>query len=64
MCDVSADLSGLRNALIRAIGPSGVYWYVDVSVVFKFGGTELRAALSWTENVSVMNIYIAASAST
>ncbi|KDQ12455.1 hypothetical protein BOTBODRAFT_134607 [Botryobasidium botryosum FD-172 SS1] len=49
ICTVEADLSGLIGALVCHRGPMGVYWTVDFSIAFKFGGTELQAFLVWKE---------------
>jgi len=50
VCVVEADLSGMNGALISGTGPFGAYWFVRFFIVFKFGATELRASMRWSEN--------------
>ena len=55
LCTIEVDLSHLWNTsniqtLPKRLG-HGVYYNVDFDVVMLFGGTEIRAQLSWKENV-------------
>jgi len=55
VCELKADLSGLRRSLIAKLDPiTGMNYYtVDFTVAVFFGGTTLKANLRWYENVSV-----------
>ena len=54
VCTLSADLSGLRNHLKVQKGPTGQdFWTVSFRVNVMFGGTALKARLSWDEGVSI-----------
>ncbi|KAF8311659.1 uncharacterized protein EI90DRAFT_2953365 [Cantharellus anzutake] len=53
VCTISADLSRLSGALKERQGVKGKYWEVKYNIGIKFGGTELQAYLTWTENVRV-----------
>ncbi|KDQ12464.1 hypothetical protein BOTBODRAFT_34432 [Botryobasidium botryosum FD-172 SS1] len=50
ICDVAANLSGLKGALVRRTGPNGAYWTIGFSIALTFGGTELKASLVWEEH--------------
>ncbi len=54
VCEITADLSNLRSALVEKVSREhgGKYWLLDYNVVIEFGDTELHAYLEWTENVS------------
>jgi len=55
VCQLKADLSGLRRSLVAQLNPiTGVTYYtVSFTVAVLFGGTTLKANLRWYENVSV-----------
>jgi len=55
VCQLKADLSGLRRSLVPQLNPTtGVTYYtVSFTVAVLFGGTTLKANLCWYENVSV-----------
>jgi len=55
VCQLKADLSGLRQSLVAQLNPiTGVTYYtVNYTVAVLFGGTTLKANLRWYENVSV-----------
>lgn len=52
LCTVQADLSQMTGAMRPQRGRGGVQFYrQEFSVVLLFGLTELKAHLSWMENV-------------
>ena len=59
LCYVEADVS---HGFIRsgnAVGTGKPYHVVEVDVVLSLGLTELKASVSWTENVSVRLPFLA-----
>ncbi|THH13132.1 hypothetical protein EW146_g7051 [Bondarzewia mesenterica] len=54
LCGISADLFGVPRRPIR--GSRGTYYQQDFDIVLSFGLTELKAHLSWTENVRLISI--------
>ncbi|KAG8703977.1 hypothetical protein FRC08_002527 [Ceratobasidium sp. 394] len=50
ICQVEADLSGMRQALKKKTGRDGEYYYLDFSMALQFGGTELQAFVEWEQN--------------
>ncbi|KAH7883407.1 hypothetical protein F5I97DRAFT_1981501 [Phlebopus sp. FC_14] len=54
LCTVRADTSKLAKTLHAKHSTEGsIYYAIDIKVVLLFGLTELRAQVSWIENVSV-----------
>jgi hypothetical protein len=55
VCQLKADLSGLRRSLVAKWSPAREmnYYTVEFTVAVFFGGTILKANLRWYENVSV-----------
>jgi hypothetical protein len=55
VCELEADLSGLRRSLIpqRNSITGTTYYTVKFTVAVLFGGTTLKAHLRWLEDVSV-----------
>ena len=54
VCTLSADLSGLRSHWKVQKGPAGrKFWMVSFSINVRFGGTALKAKLTWDEGVSI-----------
>lgn len=51
LCQVEANLGGMRNSLIRKAGPDGSYEVLEFYLVIELGGTELCAHIEWVENV-------------
>ena len=52
MCIIHADTS--RVAKQRLLGTNGAYYYTqDFDIVLSCGLTEMKAQISWTENVSI-----------
>jgi hypothetical protein len=51
LCNVEADLSDVFNTLQPRAGPSGSYYRQEFDIVLLFGLTELKAQLSWDDNV-------------
>ncbi|KAG8792442.1 hypothetical protein FRC12_006089 [Ceratobasidium sp. 428] len=50
-CSITADISGLRNALRAETGVGGArHWSLVFEVCIRFGRTELEAFLEWNEN--------------
>jgi hypothetical protein len=60
ICEVEADLSGMRQALKKKTGRDGDYWYLDFTMALQFGGTELQAFVEWEQDVSASYIFIGA----
>ena len=57
LCTVTADTRQMANLLQPHYGMNGVLYYrLDYKVVLLFGLTELKAQISWMENVSVIFI--------
>lgn len=52
ICDLEADLSGMKNSLIRKQGPDGPFDELEFYITIQLGGTELHARIEWVENVS------------
>ena len=58
VCTLSADLSGLRSFLKVQKGPVGQdFWTVTFNVNVLFGGTALKARLTWYEGVSIPHFH-------
>ncbi|KAF8606754.1 hypothetical protein BDV93DRAFT_468345 [Ceratobasidium sp. AG-I] len=50
ICQVEADLSGMRQALKKKTGRDGDYYYLDFTMALQFGGTELQAFVEWEQD--------------
>ncbi|CAE6435583.1 unnamed protein product [Rhizoctonia solani] len=50
LCTVEANLSGMRDALIRRTGADGTYEVLEFWLAIQAGGTELCARIEWIEN--------------
>jgi len=50
ICQVEADLSGMRQALKKKTGRDGEYYYLDFTMALQFGGTELQAFVEWEQD--------------
>ena len=58
VCTLKADLSGLQRLLRVEKGPNGQnFWRVKYNVNVYFGGTALRARLTWYEGVSNLHFH-------
>ena len=58
VCTLKADLSGLQRSLKVQKGPKGQdFWRVEHSINVNFGGTALKARLTWYEGVSFQHFY-------
>ncbi len=58
VCTLSADLSGLRRFLKVQKGPEGQdFWTVCYSINIHFGGTALKAKMTWDEGVSISHFH-------
>jgi hypothetical protein len=58
VCTIQADLSEMRGSLRRVRRSSydddrPVCWTLDFDIVIFFGGTELKAAIAWTDKQGV-----------
>lgn len=50
LCTITANLSNLKGALKKQIGPNGkAFWKVDFEIELKFGTNELKANIKWKE---------------
>ncbi|CAE6445846.1 unnamed protein product [Rhizoctonia solani] len=47
VCQIQADLSGMRKALKKQKGTKGKYYRLDFKVAIQFGDTEMKAFLEW-----------------
>ena len=57
LCTVTADTRQMAKLLKLRYGVGGVpYYRIDYKVVLLFGLTELKAQISWMENVTVIFI--------
>ena len=53
VCTLTADMSDLQRSLKVQKGPEGQdFWKVDFNVNVRFGGTALKAKMTWHEGVS------------
>lgn len=63
LCHIEADMSALTRSLSarKKLNTLQLYYQMDYDVVLSFGLTELKAHISWKENVScfVSNGWIA-----
>lgn len=60
-CTVQADLSQMTKAMKLQRGRGGVQFYKqDFSIVLLLGLTELKAHISWMDNVCALNSYVTA----
>ena len=54
LCTVTADTSQMAGSLEPILGLAGIEYYrMEFDVILQFGLTELKAFISWMENVSV-----------
>lgn len=54
LCTVTADTSQMAGSLEPIVGLAGIEYYrLEFDVILQFGLTELKAIISWIENVSV-----------
>ena len=54
VCTLSADLSGLQRFLKAQKGSQGQdFWTVSYKVDVRFGGTAIKAKMTWNEGVSI-----------
>ncbi|QRV75595.1 heat shock protein 70 kDa 12A [Ceratobasidium sp. AG-Ba] len=49
ICEIKADLSGLRGSLKKERGEQDVYYRVYFDLCLEFGGVEFKAYLEWNE---------------
>ncbi|KIM19447.1 hypothetical protein M408DRAFT_43717, partial [Serendipita vermifera MAFF 305830] len=47
LCNLKADMSGLRGTLQPSTGPVGPYYATSFTVCIRLGGTKLQARLQW-----------------
>jgi len=58
VCTLTADLSGLQRSLKVQTGSEGQdFWRVDFKIHIRFGGTALKARLTWYEGVSISHFH-------
>ena len=58
ICTLTADMSGLRSFLKVQKNPEGQeFWVVAFYVNVLFGGTALRARMTWYEGVSISHLH-------
>ena len=58
VCTLHADLSGLQKSLKAKKTPEGqTYWKIFYKVNVFFGGTALKARLTWEEGVSISQFH-------
>ena len=59
VCTLAADLSGLRTFMTVQKGPEGQeFWRVSYSINVLFGGTALKARMTWYEGVSASHFHL------
>ncbi|KAJ8095970.1 hypothetical protein PM082_015191 [Marasmius tenuissimus] len=56
LCTVKGDTYQIARSLPPLMGDTGIYYRIDFNVVLLFGLTELKAQLSWMENVSFWSV--------
>ena len=58
VCTLSADLSGLQSFLTVQKGTEGQdFWAVRYKIDVRFGGTALKAKMTWFEGVSISHLH-------
>ena len=58
VCTLAADLSGLRSFLkVHKSSKGQEFWRVDFKVNVLFGGTALKARMTWYEGVSISHFH-------
>jgi len=58
VCTLVADLSGLRRFLKVQKSPEGhEFWEIEIQVKVLFGGTALKARMTWYEGVSISHFH-------
>ena len=58
VCTLTADLSGLLGSLKVQTGSEGQdFWRANFNVNVLFGGTALKARMTWYEGVSISHFY-------
>ena len=58
VCTVAADLSGLQRFLkVQRRSDGQDFWRVDFNISVLFGGTALKARLTWHEGVSISHFH-------
>ena len=58
VCTFTADLSGLKRFLkVKKTSKGQYFWRVDFKVNILFGGTALKARLTWYEGVSISHLH-------
>ena len=59
MCDITVDVSGMKQPpLPRIDGTGEKYYRVNYDVILLFGSTELQAQVAWKEDVRPHNSLI------
>ncbi|KDQ12480.1 hypothetical protein BOTBODRAFT_176419 [Botryobasidium botryosum FD-172 SS1] len=51
LCDIQVDLAKMRGGITSEVGQKGTgrYWILHFNTILTFGGTEIRAAVTWRE---------------
>ena len=58
VCTLAADFSGLQGFLKVQKGSKGQkFWKINYSVNVRFGGTAIKARLTWYEGVSISHFH-------
>ena len=58
VCTLAADLSGLlRLSPVRKGVQGQDFWEIAISINVRFGGTALKARMTWYERVSISHFY-------
>ena len=58
VCTLQADLSALENHLKVQYGAqSQAFWRVSYNINVRFGGTAIKARLTWNEGVSISHFH-------
>jgi len=56
-CEIFADTSNAATTLLPRTSPEGkTYYHIEFEVILLFGLTELKAQISWLEDVCVYPI--------
>jgi hypothetical protein len=63
ICELKADLSGMRGSLQKRRNPHGTYWTLQYELCLEFGGVELIAYLEWKEKVSMLQLHLGSGSS-
>jgi len=54
LCDIQVDLAKMRGGIVSEVGQHGRYWILHFNTILTFGGTEIRASVTWREKNNIV----------